>query len=382
MPEREPGEHRWGGHWGPGGRGKPPWWPEGEAWPPADGAPWRRMRRRFLWRFVLALVVFVVFISTVVAATAWLVGQMLSGSLGLLVTAVAPIIAFVLVVLIAVRLVRRTGAPVADLIEAAGRIERGELSTRLPVRGPSELRSVARAFNAMGERLEETDEARRRLLADVSHELRTPLTVMQGTLEGMLDGLYPLDEAHLAPVLEETRVLARLVEDLRTLSLSETGNLRLHPEPTDIARLLDEVVAGHRAAADAAGVSLEVDSAEQHAAMNVDPARIRQVVGNLVANAVRFTPAGGRITVSTAETDAGVRVSVRDSGTGMEPEALQHAFDRFYRSSSSSGSGLGLSIARNLVEAHGGRIEIESAPGRGTEVRFTLPRTPRADTES
>jgi len=339
------------------------------------------MRRRFLWRFVLALVVFVVFISALVATTAWLVSQALSGSLGLLVSAVVPIVAFVLVVLIAVRLVRRTGAPVADLIEAAGRIERGELSTRLPLRGPAELRSVARAFNAMGERLEETDEARRRLLADVSHELRTPLTVMQGTLEGMLDGLYPIDEAHLAPVLEETRVLARLVEDLRTLSLSEAGSLRLHPELTDIARLLDEVIAGHRAAADAVGVTIEVDTSARHAAMEVDPARIRQVIGNLVANALRFTPAGGRITVGTGETDAGVRIAVRDTGAGMEPEALEHAFDRFYRSPSSPGSGLGLSIARNLVEAHGGRIEIESAPGRGTEVRFTLPRAPRPEAD-
>jgi two-component system, OmpR family, sensor histidine kinase BaeS len=332
------------------------------------------MRRRFLWRFVLALTVFIVFVGSLVAMTAWLVGQAFSGSLGVLVSAAVPIVALVLVVLVGVRLVRRTGAPVADLIEAAGRIERGELSTRLPDRGPAELRSVARAFNAMSERLEETDEARRRLLADVSHELRTPLTVMQGTLEGMLDGLYPVDDAHLAPVLEETRVLARLVEDLRTLSVSEAGSLRLHPEPTDVARLLDEVVASHRAAADAAGVSLTADSGLARSALEIDPDRIRQVIGNLVANALRFTPAGGRITVSMAETDAGARIAVRDTGAGMEPEALERAFDRFYRSSSSPGSGLGLSIARNLVEAHGGRIEIESAPGRGTEVRFTLPR--------
>ena len=322
------------------------------------------------------------FVGSLVALTAWLVGSALSGSLGLLVTSVVPIIAFVLVVLIVVRLVRRTGAPVGDLIEAAERVEAWRAVG--PAAGPraGELRSVARAFNAMSTRLEGTDEARRRLLADVSHELRTPLTVMQGTLEGMIDGLYPIDEAHLAPVLEETRVLARLVEDLRTLSLSEAGSLRLHREPTDIARLLEDVVAGHRAAADAAEVSLIVDVSGARSALEVDPARIRQVAGNLVANALRFTPAGGRITVSTAETDAGVRIAVLDTGAGMEPEALEHAFDRFYRSAKSPGSGLGLPIARNLVEAHGGRIEIESAPGRGTEVRFTLPRAPRADTET
>jgi two-component system sensor histidine kinase BaeS len=334
------------------------------------------MRRRFLWRFVAALVVFAVLVSAVVSVTAWLVGQALSGALAVVFTAVIPLVAFILVVLIVARLVRRTGAPVADLIEAAGRVERGELSTRLPERGPAELRSVARAFNAMSERLEETDEARRRLLADVSHELRTPLTVMQGTLEGMLDGLYPVDDAHLAPVLEETRVLARLVEDLRTLSLSEAGSLRLHREPTDPARLLDEVVAGHRAAADAGGVSIAVEAAKGLPMLEVDPARMRQVIGNLIANALRFTPAGGQIVISAGRAEPGVRIAVRDTGSGMGPEALEHAFDRFYRSSSSPGSGLGLSIARNLVEAHGGRIDIDSGLGEGTVVRIILPATP------
>jgi two-component system sensor histidine kinase BaeS len=182
-----------------------------------------------------------------------------------------------------------------------------------------------------------------------------------------------VDEGHLAPVLEETRVLARLIEDLRTLSLSEAGSLRLHPEPTDLGSLLAEVVAGHRAAADAAAVEVTVESDASLPQLEIDPARIRQVVGNLIANALRFTPAGGRISLTSARTDGGVRIEVRDTGAGMEPGALEHAFDRFSRSPTSPGSGLGLSIARNLIEAHGGRIEIESAPGRGTVVRFTLP---------
>jgi signal transduction histidine kinase len=209
----------------------------------------------------------------------------------------------------------------------------------------------------------------------VSHELRTPLTVMQGTLEGMLDGLYPVDDAHLAPVLEETRVLARLVEDLRTLSLSEAGSLRLHREPTDLARLVEEVVAGHRAAADAAGVAMAVEATGRLPAMEVDAARIRQVVGNLVANALRFTPAGGSVSVTAEASGSGVAVTVRDSGSGLDADALEHAFDRFYRSPISTGSGLGLPIARNLVEAHGGQIEIQSQPGSGTTVRFTIPST-------
>jgi two-component system sensor histidine kinase BaeS len=330
------------------------------------------MRRRFFARFVLAALLFVVVIGSLGAIVAWLVGQALHGPLALVVTAVAPIVVVVLLVAVVARLVRRTGAPVADLVEAAGRIERGELSTRLPERGPAELRTVARAFNAMSSRLEATDEARRRLLADVSHELRTPLTVMQGTLEGILDGVYPADEAHLAPVLEETRVLARLIDDLRTLSLSEVGVLRLHREPTDLGRLIEEMVAGHRAAAAEAGVGITVSVANL-APIEVDPARIRQVVGNLVANALRFTPSGGTVTVTAGGDEEERWVTVRDTGPGIAADALPHVFDRFYRSPTSPGSGLGLSIARNLVQAHGWSISVASPPAGGTEVRFSIP---------
>jgi two-component system, OmpR family, sensor histidine kinase BaeS len=328
-----------------------------------------------MWRFGCFFLVFILFVGSLIALVAWLVGRLLDGTIALVFTAVLPILVFVLFVVIVIRLIRRTGAPVGDLIEAAGRVEAGEVGTQVPERGPDEVRQLARAFNAMTSRLERTDEARRRLLADVSHELRTPLTVMQGNLEGMLDGLYPIDEAHLAPVLEETRVLARLVEDLRTLSLSEAGNLRLYREPTDLGRLVEEVAAGHRVAADAAGVTLTVRAAPDLPLLEVDPARRRQVIGNLVANALRFTPSGGEVTLGASRTDDGIGLTVRDTGAGMEPDAVEHAFDRFYRSADSSGTGLGLPIARNLVEAHGGRISLRSTPGEGTavEVRLTTP---------
>jgi two-component system sensor histidine kinase BaeS len=328
-----------------------------------------------MWRIGCAMVFMVILFGSLVALVAWLVSRVFDGTLALVVTAALPLVALSVLVLIVVRLVRRTAAPVSDLIEAAARVEAGDYAARVPERGPREVRSLARAFNAMSQRLEGTDEARRRLLADVSHELRTPLTVMQGTLEGMLDGLYPVDDAHLAPVLEETRVLARLVEDLRTLSLTEAGSLRLHREQTDLGRLVTDVVAGHRAAADAAGVTMTVDVAAHPPTMEIDAARIRQVVGNLVANALRFTPAGGSVTVTAEASASGASVTVRDTGAGMDADALEHAFDRFYRSSSSAGSGLGLPIARNLVEAHGGEIEIDSRPGTGTTVRFSLPVT-------
>jgi two-component system sensor histidine kinase BaeS len=326
-----------------------------------------------MWRFGCAFLFFILLVGSLIALVAWLVGGLLQGgALSLVITAVLPFIVLVLLVLLVVRLIRRTGAPVGDLIEAAGRVEAGEIGTQVPERGPSEVRSLARAFNAMSSRLAANEEARRTLLADVSHELRTPLTVMQGTLEGVLDGVYPADESHLRPVLDETRVLSRLIDDLRTLSLSEAGALRLYREPTDLRALLTEVVASHRATADEIGVQLDLEASDL-APISVDSARVRQVVTNLVANAMRFTPAGGRILLAAFASDGAVAIRVSDTGPGMAPDDVEHAFDRFYRSPGSSGSGLGLSIARNLVEAHGGRIGLTSEPGAGTTVEVVLP---------
>ena len=327
-----------------------------------------------MWRIGCAVLAFVTVVGSLVALVAWLVGGLLEGgTLAHFLAAVTPIVILVLIAWIVIRLVRRTGAPVADLIEAAGRVEAGEIGTQAPVSGPTEVRSLARAFNAMSTRLAANEEARRTLLADVSHELRTPLTVMQGTLEGVLDGVYPADEAHLRPVLDETRVLSRLIDDLRTLSMSEAGALRLHSEPTELPALLTEVVASHRAVADEAGVRLDLDVPDM-APISVDPARIRQVVANLLTNALRFTPAGGSILVAASADEGAVTIRVEDTGTGMEPDEVEHAFDQFYRSPGSTGSGLGLSIARNLVEAHGGHIGLTSEPGRGTTVEVTLAR--------
>ncbi|HEX9634305.1 MAG TPA: HAMP domain-containing sensor histidine kinase [Candidatus Limnocylindria bacterium] len=379
MPDERWGRHRgegWGG--GPGrrgrwGRGRPRWWPEGEPWPPQGEQGWRRMRGRFLWRVGAFLVVFLLFVSLMAALVIWLVGSLLGTQ--------APAIAFGLLLLLVlamaargvVRGVRGSAGAAADLIEAAGRVEEGNYGARVDERGPGEVRALARAFNAMSARLEANEEERRRLLADVSHELRTPLSVIRGNLEGMLDGLYPADAAHLDVILEETRVLERLVEDLRTLSLAESGALRLHREPTDLAALLREVAAAHQAQADAAGVTLEVRVDGELPSIDLDPARTRQVVGNLVANALRYTPAGGEVMLSAERDGERVVVEVADTGPGIGSEAIGRVFDRFYRSADSPGSGLGLPIARSLVIAHGGEISASSEPGQGTTMRFTLP---------
>jgi signal transduction histidine kinase len=274
------------------------------------------------------------------------------------------------------RALRRLALPLGDLMEAAGRVAEGDYAARVAERGPRELRALARAFNGMAARLETNEEQRRGLLADVTHELRTPLTVIQGNLEGLLDGVYPRDDAHLAGVLDETSVLSRLIEDLRTLSLAETGALKLQREPTDLPALLGEAAASYRPQAEAAGVTLEVEAAPDLPLLDVDPVRIREVAGNLIANALRYTPPGGRIWVQCAlegEDRAAVRVS--DTGRGIAPGDLPHVFERFYKSADSRGSGLGLAIAKNLVAAHRGEIAAhsEGIEGGGATVRFTLP---------
>ncbi len=270
------------------------------------------------------------------------------------------------------RSLRRAAAPVGDMIEASGRVEAGDFSTRVPERGPREVRMLARAFNEMSARLEEVEQQRRSALADVSHELRTPLTVIQGNLEALLDGVYPADAAHLQPILEETRLMERLIEDLRTLTLAEAGSLTLHREPTDLGALLNEVAAGYRSQADEAGVALTVTAAGDLPTLEIDPARIREVVSNLLANALRHTPRDGRVEVSAALAGDAVEVTVHDTGSGIPPEQLDRIFDRFYRSPHSPGSGLGLPIARSLVEAHGGTMKATSEVG-GTTIRFSLP---------
>jgi signal transduction histidine kinase len=229
----------------------------------------------------------------------------------------------------------------------------------------------------MAGRLETSEAQRRTLLADVGHELRTPLAVVQGNVEAILDGVHEPDREHLESILEETRVLARLVDDLRTITQSEAGRLALHREPTDLDVLVTDAVGSFEAAAAGAGVTLRVDVPDDLPILEVDPVRIREVVANLVANAIRHTPRGGMVTVSGGVEGGGtarrVEITVADTGAGIDPALLPHVFDRFAKSADSRGSGLGLAIARGLVEAHGGSITASSPPGSGATFRFSLP---------
>jgi signal transduction histidine kinase len=364
-------------------RKKPSWWPENEAWPPVQPR-WRAMRGRFFRRVGCAVALVNLLAFFVFAAVLGLVLNSLGvihiyyRPLGWVIPAGIVLLLFTFGSLVwGGRGLRHMSAPLGDLLEAAGRIADGDYSQRVPERGPSELRALARAFNGMAAQLQLTEEQRRDLMADITHELRTPLTVIQGNLEGFLDGVYTPDEARLRSLLEETQILARLVEDLRTLALAESGALQLKKEPTDLALLIAETVSAFRTQADAAGVRIEFQPVPDALMLNLDPERIRQVLSNLIANALRYTPRDGAIHLrcATTRSDDGkfAEITVEDNGVGIAPDVLPHIFNRFYKSRDSSGTGLGLPIARHLVEAHGGSISADSQPGRGTTMSRRLP---------
>jgi two-component system sensor histidine kinase BaeS len=333
-------------------------------------------------RVAVAAAVFIAVAVVVPLTMLWLALQMADvESPGKVLTGL--VIAFVLLVMVAVAFggARRIALPLGNLIEAAGRVENGDYSVRVEERhrGPYELRTLTRAFNEMAARLETNECQRRTLLADVGHELRTPLAVLQGQLEAMVDGVHPADETHLAAALEEIRVMEQLVDDLRTLTLAEAGTLALHREPTDMAVLVQDAVAGFGGLARSADVKLQVEMPDDLPSLDLDPIRIRQVLGNLISNALRYAPRHSTVRIIARRTVAPagrVAVSVVDSGPGIPPELLPHLFERFAKSAESRGSGLGLAIARRLAEAHGGSIRAEQPTGGGTAIVFELPVAP------
>ncbi len=269
---------------------------------------------------------------------------------------------------------RRFGRPIADVMAAAEAVSNGDLSVRLSEDVPGEIGSLVHSFNHMTVELERAEQQRRSLTADVAHELRTPLHIIQGNLEGILDGVYQPTSEVIETTLEETRLLGRLVSDLQTLSLAEAGQLPLHKQRLPAGDLLQDAATRFSGQAAEAGVDLQVSIKGEAEALEVevDPDRIGQVLNNLVANALRYTPTGGWIRLSAEPLDGGVRLSVLDNGSGIPEEVLPYVFDRFWKGDPSrtrregAGSGLGLAIARQLVQAHGGRIMVESKEGHGT----------------
>ena len=280
--------------------------------------------------------------------------------------------------LLGVLVSRLLTAPLASLTRAAQAVAGGDLSQRVAVRSRDEIGELGGAFNRMTASLAEAETLRKNLLADVSHELRTPLTVVQGNLQAILDGVYPLEMAQVAGLYDETRLLTRLVDDLHDLALADAGQLRLERLPVNLADLARTTLGQFSPVAEAAGVKLELAAAEDVPDILGDPDRLAQVLRNLLSNALRYTPAGGRVTVRVARSGAQVAIQVADTGSGIAREDLPHVFDRFYRGDKSSGrrrsgAGLGLAIVRQLILAHGGQIEAGSEPGHGTTFAITLP---------
>lgn len=296
------------------------------------------------------------------------------------VTRIAAAAAIVLVlaigvsVVIATRLVR----PVHALTDAAQRMRGGDGSARVAVRGEGEVGRLAAAFNEMSEHLERMETQRKAMVSDISHELRTPLSNVRGWLEAAHDGVAELDPALISSLVEEILLLQHIVDDLQELALADAGKLRLHPEPVYLAELLDQIAKAHRNRAETAALRL---TTQIHGDPEVyaDPVRLRQAIGNLVTNALRFTPAGGQVTLRAHTAgDGHVVIEVADTGVGIDPEELPHVFDRFWRAEKSrnrqtGGSGLGLAIVRSLVEALGGTVSVASTPGAGTSFALRLP---------
>jgi len=417
--ERPPGDRdrrrrwdgAWGGPWGPDdgrrdweggpGVGSDPDWPR-------DGRAWRRERRalrhaggrRFdgppfdmrgrrppfgrrhgfapIGCFGCAIAMFVLVIGGFTVLATWLAATVL----GVVAPAAGPAtltgVAIAFVLLLGLGMLARAfvayARPLADIADATGRLADGEPGVRVRARGPRAVRDLAISFNAMAERLDRSREDRKSLLADVTHELRTPLTVIAGGLEAMTDGVHPMDEDHVAPLLAETAQMSRLLDDLRTLSLAEAGALPLHREPTDLRALADDVVAAQGPMAAARGVELRA-AGEASLETSVDPVRVREILTNLVANALRHTPPGGSVEVRVVLSAADAVLEVVDTGEGIPAADLPYVFDRFQRRADSGGSGLGLTIVRDLAAAHGGSVQAESEglAGRGSRFRVVLP---------
>jgi len=288
------------------------------------------------------------------------------------------ILACVIAIVLGLFLTWHLTGPVRKLTSAAEGIAGGDLSQRVDIKSKDELGQLGQAFNHMAESLSQAEKLRRNMVADIAHELRTPLTVMRGHLEAILDGVFQPTEKNIASIHKETVLLSRLVNDLQELAMAEAGQLRIEREPTDLASLVERTVSSVSPRGEKDDVRLVTDLPADLPLVNVDSQRIAQVLFNLLDNALRYTPAGGTITVKARRMDEVVQVDVMDQGPGLDPDELPLIFERFHRSDkarsrSTGGAGLGLAIVKQLVEAHGGEVWAESEASAGATFSFTVP---------
>jgi two-component system, OmpR family, sensor histidine kinase BaeS len=290
----------------------------------------------------------------------------------------ASLLLAVFATVIGLLLTRRVVSPLAEVIAAAEQIAGGRLHTRIGAKGPDDLRDLSDSFNKMADALERNDRERRDMLADIAHELRTPLTIMRGRLEGMMDGVYPADMDHVGPALEEAYLLERLVEDLRLLTLAESHQLVFEKHELDLLEITQRSISMFQAEADEKKISLSLETSLNEALIFADPLRTEQSFGNLLSNALRYIPEGGKVWVEIKQVEKNMAVSINDNGPGVPEEELPFIFNRFWRgdksrSRQSGGAGLGLAITKLLVEGQGGQVTVSNLPIGGLQVRMSFP---------
>ena len=292
------------------------------------------------------------------------------------------IISFVLalfLVIVSTLLTRRFVNPLADVIYAARAVATGKLDTRIPTEGPQDLQSLSESFNEMATSLERSDRERREMLADIAHELRTPLSVIRGRLEGIVDGIYPDNGPQVSMALEQAYLLQRLIDDLRLLTLAETRQLPFDQKLFDVGQVIERVMEIFSAEAREKNISLEFKDKSENLSLLLDPQRFEQIMSNLLGNALRYVPSGGKVWITTHATAEGVHITVNDNGEGIPPEDLPYIFDRFWRkdrsrSRLSGGSGLGLAITKQLIEAQNGTIQANALSEGGLQMSMRFKR--------
>ena len=294
------------------------------------------------------------------------------------------LIGAVIALILGVLLSRTLTRPIRELTQATHAVSEGDLSQQVPVRSNDELGELAQAFNKMSSELSRSVNARKQMTADIAHELRTPLSLIIGHAEAVHDGVLPPTRDNFEIIREEATRLEHLVNDLRILSLADAGELPISPQTIEPQRLLQDVASTYQYQAQRKSVRLELDIPSRLPAVEVDPGRMTQVLTNILDNALRHTPEGGRIILSAKDANANdqVELAIQDSGPGLKAEELERIFDRFYRIDASrqrdgafpGGSGLGLAIAKSIVQAHGGQLAAESETGKGLKVIVKLPK--------
>ena len=347
-----------------------------------ETTPRQRRIGRFLSFVFFLLIILLLFVGGTAALLYWLFSEY-SGvrNIWLLVCG-APFIFIVIIIFILYNLWNRYGKPMEEIFSAIDAVSEGNLSVRVPEKNSDMYSDLNKRFNKMVSDLERAEQQRRNLTADIAHELRTPLHIIQGNLEGVLDGVYQPTPEHIKDTLDETQLLTRLVNDLQTLSLAETGQLPLHPTRFLLADLIQDLTSSFSSQAASQGIDLKTNIANPHQELTADYDRLNQVMSNLISNALRHTSQGGTISIETgpaSSAERSVRITVKDTGAGIASEDLPFIFDRFWRGDKSrserSHSGLGLAITKQLIHAHGGTIEVQSEgiQGKGTTFTIELP---------